>query len=124
MDERREIEALDEEIIEATLTRERPRALELHARRYEWLRHHYLTKQGDAATTVLEGVRGVVLTVDLAIKILGRMSRKHTSLLSKPVVLGIVDEVQNVSRDQLLCLAAHIKCLIAAGTRSRNSGGC
>ena len=111
---------LDELDRRIELETDRARALDLHRKRYEWLRREYLEKQGDVATKVLSKVRGVVLTVDLAIKILGGLSRKHRALVNRGIGLGLLDEVHNVSRDQIICLAAHIPCLVVAGDPFQN----
>ena len=119
VEQRRELDALDADIEEATKLRNRELALRLHARRYEWLRRNYLAKQGEATTEVLARIRGVVLTVDLAIKILGGLSRKHAALVSKPIELGIVDEGHNVSEHQWQPTSA---ASLPPGTCSRSSG--
>ena len=91
--------------------------LELHADRYDWLRQNYLVAQTDAAGKCLAKVKAVVLTTDLAIKIFARLSQRHKHFLQRRVSLGIVDEIHNVTRDQLFAVAAHIDCLICAGDR-------
>ena len=113
--ERRELDTLDEAIAGAVASGDRQRVFALHARRYEWLRHHYLARQGDAVEAALARVRGVVLTVDLAIKILARLSPKHKGFLRRRILAGMLDEIHNVSRDQLLTVASHIPSLVCAG---------
>ena len=117
VEESASLETIDEEIKAATKDGNKDQILQLHGKRYNWLCQNYLVKQKDAAEKCLAKVKAVVLTVDLAIKIFARLSQRHKQFLQRRVSLGLVDEIHNVSRDQLFSLAAHIDCLICAGDR-------
>ena len=119
VEESRACDDLDAEITRVTAAGGREQTFELHARRSDWLRHHYLNQQGDTTATALARVRGVVVTVDIAVKLLGGMSARHRSFLSLTSQLGMVDEVHH-ARDQLICLAAHIECLVCAGDKCQD----
>ena len=111
------LEEIDACIAAASSNGNRQEILQLHGERYEWLRRIYLERRTDVTEKCLSKVKAVVLTVDLAIKIFARLSQRHKSFLQRGVSLGIVDEIHNVSRDQLFSLAAHMDTLICAGDR-------
>ena len=115
MEEVGTLEKFDEDIQEATSQCNRERVFQLHGERYDWLRNQYLVAKGNTAVNCLKKVKCVVLTVDLAIKILARLSQRHKEFLQRCVTLGIVDEIHNVSQNQLFSLAVHMSCLICAG---------
>ena len=111
------LDMIDALIEDAKTVGNREQVFELHGKRYDWLRQNYLVTRSDATERCLGKVKAVVLTVDLAIKIFARLSQRHKHFLQRRVSMGIVDEVHNVSRDQLFALAAHIDLLLCAGDR-------
>ena len=121
VEQRRELDALDADIEEATKLRNRELALRLHARRYEWLRRNYLAKQGEATTQVLARVRGVVLSRWTSQSKSSAVCPVGTplSLSARPIELGIVDEGHNVSEHQWQPTSA---ASLPPGTCSRSSG--
>ena len=56
-----------------------------------------------------------MLTVDLAIKILSGLSSKHKRFRERGIAVGFIDEIHNVSRNQLLALASHMETLVVSG---------
>ena len=117
VDETAYLVRIDRDIEAASRMGHRQEFLELHKERYEYLRQIYLEKRAEVAQECLSKVKAVVLTVDLAIKILARLSPRHKQFLQRRLSLGLVDEIHNVSRDKLFSLAVHIDCLVCGGDR-------
>ena len=122
---------MDVAIQEATNQSNRDTALELHAKRYEFLRSNYLDKIGGEVEKCRCKVKAVVLTVDLAIKIFAGLSPKHKRFVKLGVALGFIDEGHNVARNQIFALASHIPHLIVGADpfqemskKSRMGAGC
>ena len=108
---------MDKEIDKVSKQGERVHALLLHARRYDFLRESFLEKLAEAMDASLRKVRALVLTGDLAIKILAHLSPKHTIFRERGVALAFIDEIHNVSRNQLIAIASHVDKLVCAGDK-------